>query len=263
MKKSLILTLILLSMLCISCEKDRTQSEVTDTLQNETQETSITEVSTVEDITTISESISSVEESFIETEDIATVIETTTGNQVMSNIEYISSDDTIKTLVTDYMQSLIDCDIEKYLSVVYDTKEDKDDINPLEILEVIQGDHAVDNLIFETFGIHDDDKLTRDNRQELYNILKNDLSIISVGDYVYLNQLDNYDVKEFNEEYRNKSADDFIICNFTLSYKDQVREYSILLCYDDLDNWKVANEGDIFYDTNIENIIKSKYYDLF
>lgn len=263
MKKNLILAIILLSILCTSCGKDRTQSQVTDTSQNETQETSITEVSTVEDITNISENISSVEESFIETEDITTVSETTIGNQAMSNIEYISSDDTIKTLITNYIQSMIDCDTKKYLSLVYDTTEDRDDINPLEVLEVIQGDHAVDNLIFETFGIHDDDKLTRDNRQELYNTLKNDLSIVSIGDYVYLNQLDNYDVKEFNEEYRNKSSSDFILCNFTLSYKDQVGEYSILLYSDGSGNWKVANEGDTFYNTNIEGIMQSKYYDLF
>lgn len=265
MKKSLILAIILLSTLCTSCDKDgnETQSQVTDTSQSQTQETSIAEVSTAEDITTVSESTSLAEESSIVTEDTTTISETTIESQATSNIEYISSDDTIKALITDYIQSMIGCDTEKYLSLVYDTTEDRDDINPLEVLEVMQGDRAVDNLIFETFGVHDDDELTRDNREELYNTLKNDLSIVSIGDYVYLNQLDNYDVKEFNEEYLNKSADDFILCNFTLSYKDQVGEYSILLYSDGSGNWKVANEGDTFYNTNVESIMQSKYYDLF
>lgn len=257
MKKSIIFILILLSMLCTSCGQVENQAEVTDTTQTEIQET------TIENITTISESISLVDESLIETQDITTMNETTTENQVTSSIEYTSSDDTIKTLVTNYVQSIIDCDIEKYLSVVYDTTEDIDDVNPLELLEIIQGDKAVDNLIFETFGFHDDDKLDRNNREELYNILKNDLSVVSVGDYISLNQLSNYDIKEFNKEYKNKSADDFILCNFTLSYKDQVGEYSVLLCHDSSGNWKIANEGDIFYNKNIENIMKSKYYDLF
>lgn len=263
MKKNLILIFMLLSMMCTSCGQNNSQSQVSDTSQTEIQETINIEISTDENVTNVSESISVIEETSVETQDMTTVSEIVTENQMISNTGYTSSDDTIKALITDYIQSLIDCDAEKYLSVVYDTTEDVDDINPLEILETIQGDSAVDNLIFETFGVNDDDKLTHDNLQELYNTLKNDFSIISVGDYVYLNQLNNYDVKDFNEEYKNKSTNDFIICNFMLSYKDQVGEYSVLLCFDSSGNWKIANEGDIFYRENVESILQSKYYDLF
>ncbi|MGN1412289.1 MAG: hypothetical protein ACI4WH_07285 [Oscillospiraceae bacterium] len=225
MNRNLLSLLLTFTVLCTSCRQNETQLEVTKTTTQTTiQETSITENSTVDKITT--------------------------ENQVTSSIEYIPSDDIIKSVVTDYIQSLIDCDVEKYLSVVYDTT-DREEVNPTNIISVIEP-FSLYNL-FEEYNDY----------QELYNILKNDLNIISVGDYIFLNHLNNYDIEELKEEYPNMSVDDFIICNFKLLYKDQVGEYSILLCFDNSGNWKIANEDDIFYNSNIENIMKSKYYDLF
>lgn len=121
MKKSIILTLILLSMLCISCEKAETQSEVIETIQTTIQETSVTEVSTVENITTIGESTQLIEE----TVNNPSLYPEKMFNQMSHNLDglnitlYIQEDRYYSSEVTSSNIDLIssyfkDCDYQSY-----------------------------------------------------------------------------------------------------------------------------------------------------